>query len=783
MRSRVTTASTLFTLLSLLITFGSAGSAHAQRGDVVVDDDGAASVGNPVNCDGSGTTDVYASVTDAVNAVNGDGNLESIYICPGTYGADENVLIESNLTITGAGVDLVTLESSASDAQEEAMTVASGFGLSGIELGNFTIVHNSSGIANASTIVIGDDVDGVEIADIRLQRQGDLSNTSSAMQLNGTNIEVKNSEVSGGPIGFYGDPQHNYTIQNNTVRGAGDEAIWIVDGDNIAIVDNVIEATADGDAGDDYIGIAVYNAETSLRLTGNDVREITRSAVLLGAGIPIENPVDASVVPLADAGQMRSLVLANNTLGPVAFLTESDASTLRSESGNASSNATGVHVLRRTITLAPSTGGSAAYGNSALDAASSGDVIQLTNNATYSESVTLGKNLGFAVPNAAEIDEITLSDNVVVTTPSGTLTIVSALNVGLNTEIDGNAVVLESQASLSDGGLLSGRLQVTRTVGSGQSSSFGNIGLSLTSNGTTGPGEVTVTRIDGEPVTDGVGSINRLYDVTAATNTGLNLDVDVEYDDGSNGGDDELSTASVNDASLLGLFHSADGGQTWLEEPGVSRDLANNTFSVSGLSALGRYTLAEAGGALPVELASFSAHLEGQDVVLTWATTSETNNAGFRVQQKSAGAFDDVGFVDGVVNSVDKRTYVYRVNDLDVGPHTFRLEQVDLDGSTSLSDEVTVSVGLKGAYEVSPVSPNPVSDRAEFKVAVKSQQRVVVELFDALGRRVRTLYDGEMRPGTAHPVTVQRASLTSGHYFIRVQGEGFATTRRMVIVQ
>ena len=755
---------------------------NAQSGDIVVDTDGQATPGQTVDCEGAGTNNVYTSLTDAVDAANSS-TLASIYICPGTYGPDENVEITASLEIKAAGADEVTIEATSQDAQPEALRIVSG--VTGVEMRDFRIVHSSNGQdQNAATIALETGVDGIEMKSLAVERQGALANTAAAVRPNGTNVEIANCDISGGPIGSFGTPNGNYTLQDNTIRGAGDEAIWIVDGNEITVTGNTLEATPqDQDPEDDWIGIAIYNAETSLILQNNDATRMTRAPLLLGGDLPMMDPATGSVVTLTTAAQMRSIVLAANSFGPVAFLSTSDASTLRSESGNVSQNGTGVHVVRRTITTAPGTGGSSAYGQSAYQAAAAGDVVQLTDGASYDETVSVAKTLGVAMPTAASIQAIALDGGLTLSVPSGTLTLTDGLTLGLESELTGTPLVLGPQATLTDNGLSAGRLRATRTVAGGESSDFGQIGLALSSNGGTGPGEVTVTRIDGEPVTKGDGSIRRLYDVQAATDTGLDVDLGIEYDDGSNGGDDELTSASVSDAGLLGVFRSTDTGETWAELSNVQQNLGANTFTVSGLSQLSQFTLAASGGTLPVELSDFHVRSDGTAAILAWTTVSETNNAGFRVQKETDAGFQTIGSVDGAGSTTETTAYRYRVSDLDVGSHTFRLQQVDQDGTTSLSAAMTVDIRLEGAFEVSSVRPNPVAGQGAIDVAVSSAQPVRVELFDALGRQVRTLNRGTLKSGTTHRISLQAGSLPSGHYYVRVRGEQFQVTRRLVVVR
>jgi hypothetical protein len=186
---------------------------------------------------------------------------------------------------------------------------------------------------------------------------------------------------------------------------------------------------------------------------------------------------------------------------------------------------------------------------------------------------------------------------------------------------------------------------------------------------------------------------------------------------------------------------------------------------------------------LPVELSKLTGRADGTAAVLSWQTASETNNAGFRVQKKRGEAFETVTFVEGAGTTAEAQRYRARVPDLDYGEHVFRLKQVDIEGTEHVLKDVTVDVGLEGAYDVSAVAPNPVSQSGHIEVAVKTAQSVTVTAYDVLGRRVATLQDGVLEAETTHRIGISPQGWSSGQYFLRVKGEHFQTVRRAVVVR
>ncbi|QXD16163.1 T9SS type A sorting domain-containing protein [Rhodocaloribacter litoris] len=191
------------------------------------------------------------------------------------------------------------------------------------------------------------------------------------------------------------------------------------------------------------------------------------------------------------------------------------------------------------------------------------------------------------------------------------------------------------------------------------------------------------------------------------------------------------------------------------------------------------------GAALPVELAQFDALADGRDAVLVWRTLSETNNAGFWVEHAAARdtAFTPLAFVEGHGSTNEARTYRHRVEALPAGTHRFRLRQVDFDGSFAYSAEVSVSVGLPDGYLLSAAYPNPFNPETRLDLEVARRERVEVAVYDALGRRVQTLYAGELTPGRRQELVLSGTGLGSGLYLIRARGESFEVTRTALLVR
>ncbi|MFB6231888.1 MAG: T9SS type A sorting domain-containing protein [Salinibacter sp.] len=190
---------------------------------------------------------------------------------------------------------------------------------------------------------------------------------------------------------------------------------------------------------------------------------------------------------------------------------------------------------------------------------------------------------------------------------------------------------------------------------------------------------------------------------------------------------------------------------------------------------------------LPVELGHFDGTAVETSVRLAWQTVSETNNAGFEVQrQDDEDGWTQIGYVRSKASggtTTQALSYRFETGELPVGKHQFRLRQVHLNGASTLSDSVTVRVQMQEALRLSAPAPNPTRSGATLRFGTKEAEHAELALYDALGRRVRTLFQGRSGGGRMQTVRLRAGSLSAGTYFLRLRAGGQARTRRVTIVQ
>jgi len=189
---------------------------------------------------------------------------------------------------------------------------------------------------------------------------------------------------------------------------------------------------------------------------------------------------------------------------------------------------------------------------------------------------------------------------------------------------------------------------------------------------------------------------------------------------------------------------------------------------------------------LPVELAGFDARVDDDAVNLTWKTASETGNAGFEVQRQAVNgtSWTNLGFVEGSGTTSEAQTYRFEDASLPFAADSlqYRLKQVDADGTTHLSDPVVIARRTVDEAELRSVYPSPTTRRATVEVAVPAgAEDARLELFDLLGRKVRTLAAG-IESGR-QTQTVEVSDLSPGVYFLRLRAGGTTTTQKLTVVR
>ncbi len=190
---------------------------------------------------------------------------------------------------------------------------------------------------------------------------------------------------------------------------------------------------------------------------------------------------------------------------------------------------------------------------------------------------------------------------------------------------------------------------------------------------------------------------------------------------------------------------------------------------------------------VPVELMSFTFSVSENDVTLNWNTASETNNLGFEVQRKTSnGEFAAIGFINGYGTTTEPQQYTFIDENLAPGAYTYRLKQVDIDGSEYFYDELTAEIANPTEFTLQQNYPNPFNPSTQIDFSLAVDSKVTLNVYSLLGEKVATLVNSNLTAGV-HQINFDASNLNSGVYFYRIEatadGFNFNEVRKMLLTK
>jgi hypothetical protein len=191
---------------------------------------------------------------------------------------------------------------------------------------------------------------------------------------------------------------------------------------------------------------------------------------------------------------------------------------------------------------------------------------------------------------------------------------------------------------------------------------------------------------------------------------------------------------------------------------------------------------------VPVELTSFTASVNQNNVKLLWETASEINNSGFNIERKSVNSdYSTVGFVPGFGTTTEPKSYAFSDNNLRTGVYTYRLKQIDFDGTFEYSSEAQVEVVAPAEFSLDQNYPNPFNPSTKITFSLAVNSKVSLKVFDVLGQEVASLVNQDLTAGV-HNYDFNAIGFNSGVYFYRIEANGidgtnFTNVKKMILLK
>jgi hypothetical protein len=235
----------------------------------------------------------------------------------------------------------------------------------------------------------------------------------------------------------------------------------------------------------------------------------------------------------------------------------------------------------------------------------------------------------------------------------------------------------------------------------------------------------------------------------------------------------ESSTVAYNDYSPItaGVVSNAASPDQLVLQNSI---LANSSGSGGG-PALSGPALSEGHNLIETYLGVVPVTPQPGDIFVRDAIVGLLANNGGPTRTITLFATSEAAGAGQTTLAVDQRGYA-RTGTPSIGAFEF--------GGVPVAGETGPVVGTApGAFALSVAVPNPFRASTSLRFTTATADPVEVALYDALGRRVQTLYSGAPGPSADTEVRVDGAALPPGVYVVRVSSGVSSATQRLTVVR
>ncbi|MHC1738181.1 MAG: M14 family zinc carboxypeptidase [Ignavibacteriaceae bacterium] len=238
----------------------------------------------------------------------------------------------------------------------------------------------------------------------------------------------------------------------------------------------------------------------------------------------------------------------------------------------------------------------------------------------------------------------------------------------------------------------------------------------------------------------------------------------------------DFDNSEIFSDSLSGNYHRFIAAGTYTvvisADSHHTKTYTNVTVGTGGVTTIN--AILEPTNPVPVELTSFTAVSNGGRVIIEWKTGTETNNKGFEISIRKKEDTDKKGAimirVEGKGTTAEESSYRTE-RTLEKGIYMVGLRQIDFDGTSVSAEEIEVEVVAPVSFTLMQNYPNPFNPSTVIAYRLPEESRVILRVYDLLGREVSTLVNKEEEAGE-YSVEFDGRGLSSGIYFYRIETFG-----------
>lgn len=158
------------------------------------------------------------------------------------------------------------------------------------------------------------------------------------------------------------------------------------------------------------------------------------------------------------------------------------------------------------------------------------------------------------------------------------------------------------------------------------------------------------------------------------------------------------------------------------------------TVSRSGFTSFSPFAVTMLMAILPVTSLELSGKNNGNENLINWSTTTETNTAYFSIEASLNGTdFAEIAKADAAGNSTRLRSYNYVHRDINNQSYSYRIKQVDENGNYVYSKVIRLAAT---AFRLAALYPNPVKSKTTISFSLKQTSLMTIVISNTSGQVV-----------------------------------------------
>lgn len=177
---------------------------------------------------------------------------------------------------------------------------------------------------------------------------------------------------------------------------------------------------------------------------------------------------------------------------------------------------------------------------------------------------------------------------------------------------------------------------------------------------------------------------------------------------------------------------------------------------------------------------------EDGTIELSWSSYQDKNCAGFNLYRSQSPQTNFVKLNDQLI--IGKTNFSFRDLTARAGvTYNYKLEEVSQTGKKKVQRMTTVTAPKPDRYCLTSNFPNPFNSLTSFKYEIPAPTYVTIEVYNVLGKKVKTLVDAFKEPGIYTVFWDGRddagQNVVSGVYFYHMATANYNMTHKMIVVR